>query len=201
VSEEPRLVVRDLPDYAFGTRDPMWWGVALLIAIEGTTLALTLLAYFYTRLQVDVWPTTAPGGAATRMGIATSVLLLASVLPAHRVNLAVYRGDLATFRRWMFVVTALSLFALGTRAFELVLLPFRWDSDAYGSLFWGMLVLQTTHVVLGVIENLVFCALLLKGPLEKKHLVDLEVNGFYWYFVVVGGVLVTGILYGEALVR
>jgi cytochrome c oxidase subunit 1/cytochrome c oxidase subunit I+III len=44
-------------------------------------------------------------------------------------------------------------------------------------------------------------ALLHRGPIEKKHLVDLEVNGIYWYFVVLSWLPIYVILYldGAAL--
>jgi heme/copper-type cytochrome/quinol oxidase subunit 3 len=201
VNERGRVTVRELPSYAFGPRDPMWWGVALLICIEGTTVALLLLAYFYTRQRVDVWPTTAPGRESLCAGAATTLALLASVVPMHRMNRAAYRGDLVAIRRFMLAATALSLVALGTRIWEFAALPFRWDTDAYGSVVWGLLTLQTTHLALGVIENLMFVVLFYRGPIEKKHLVDVEVNGVYWYFVVVGWLPIAAAVYGEVLFR
>ncbi len=201
MSERRRVTVRELPSYAFGPRDPMWWGVALLMCIEGTTIALLLLMYFYTRQRVDVWPTTAPARDSLYAGAATTAVLLASIVPTHLMNGAAYRGDLARIRRFMVLMTALSLAALGTRIWEFRALPFRWDTDAYGSVVWGLLTLQTTHLGLGVIENLMFVVLLYRGPVEKKHLVDVEVNGMYWYFVVGGWLPIAATIYGEALFR
>jgi cytochrome c oxidase subunit 3 len=199
---DPRgVTVRELPSYAFGPRDPMWWGIALLVAIEGTTLALGFLAYFYTRQRVDVWPTTAPQTGAIACGAIGALILLLSVPPTYALTRATHTGDLRRIRFWMLVVTLLSAAAVAARGFEFRALPFRWDSDAYGSVVWGLLVLHATHLALGVVENAVFLALLFKGPVEKKHLVDLEVNGFYWYFVVVGGVAIAAVVYGEALWR
>jgi hypothetical protein len=90
--------------------------------------------------------------------------------------------------------------ALLLRAIELSNLPFRWDSNAFGSLFWGVLCLHTMHLVAGNAENVLFLALLYRGPVEKKHLVDLEVNGIYWYFVVLAWLPLYAIFYGEGLV-
>jgi cytochrome c oxidase subunit 3 len=201
MNEERRVTVRALPSYAFGPRDPMWWGVALLMCIEGTTIALLLLTYFYTRQRVDVWPTTAPGRESLLFGAGTTAALLASALPTHLMNTATYRGDLARLRRFMAVATALSFVALATRIGEFCSLPFRWDTDAYGSVVWGLLTLHTTHLGLGVIENAMFVVLLYRGPVEKKHLVDVEVNGIYWYFVIAGWLPIAASLYGEVLLR
>jgi heme/copper-type cytochrome/quinol oxidase subunit 3 len=177
----------------------MWWATVLLMAMEGTTLALLVMSYFYLRQRVDVWPTTAPGRASITWGCATAATLVASAVPTHLMSSATRKGDLRRLSRDMWLVTLLSVVALVGRAFEFKSLPFRWDTDAYASVFWGMLTLHTTHLALGVIENLIYSALLLKGPVEKKHLVDCEVNGIYWYFVVGGGVVVSAILYGELL--
>lgn len=198
MTREHDITVRELPSYAFGPRDPVWWGVVLLMAIEGTTLALSFLAYFYIRLRVDVWPTTSPG-RAWRVGACEALVLLLSVPPTWRMTRAIRAGDLAGIQRWVAVVTALSFCAVVVRGFEFHALPFRWDTDAYASMVWGLLVLHATHLALGVIENAVFLALVLRGPVEKKHLVDLEVNGIYWYFVVAGGVAIAAVVYGEAL--
>jgi len=199
MNERGEVTVDKLPSYAFGHRDPMWWATVLLMAMEGTTLALLVMSYFYLRQRVDVWPTTAPGRASITWGSATAVTLLVSAIPTHQMKNATRTGDLRGIQRSMWLVTLLSVAAVVTRAFEFKSLPFRWDTDAYASVFWGMLTLHTTHLALGVIENLIFSVLLAKGPLEKKHLVDCEVNGIYWYFAVAGGVVVSVILYGELL--
>jgi heme/copper-type cytochrome/quinol oxidase subunit 3 len=201
MNEQRGVTVRELPSYAFGPRDPVWWGVVLLIAMEGTTLALSFLAYFYIRQRVDVWPTTAPGTSALTAGVAEALVLLLSVPPTYLMTCGTRTGDLRVIQRWMLIATLLSVAAVVVRGFELHALPFRWDTDAYASVVWGLLVLHTTHLGISVLENLVFVALLFKGPVEKKHLVDLEVNGFYWYFVVVGGVVIAAVIYGEAFLR
>jgi cytochrome c oxidase subunit 3 len=199
MSTEHGVTVRELPSYAFGPRDPMWWGVMLLMAMEGTTLALSVLAYFYTRQRVDVWPTTVPSVSAMRAGVAEVAVLVLSVPPTFLLTRATRSGDLRKLQRWTLLATVLSLLALWARGAELHALPFRWDTDAYASVVWALLVLHTTHLGLGVLENLVFVSVLYLGPIEKKLLVDLEVNGFYWYFVVGGGILIAALIYGEAL--
>jgi heme/copper-type cytochrome/quinol oxidase subunit 3 len=195
------VVIRGLPTYAFGMRDPIWWGTILLIAMEGTTLALLLTSYFYASGRVDVWPTTAPGTTPTLLGAGSAGILLASLLPTYRSTRAAYRADRAGMRRWLSILSLASVGAVVLRSFELSRLPFRWDSDVYASMVWGLLVLHTVHLAFGVIENLVFCALLWRGPVEEKHAVDIEANGLYWYFVVAGAGLVSAVVYGEAWLR
>jgi heme/copper-type cytochrome/quinol oxidase subunit 3 len=194
------LDVSNLPSYAFGRRDPRWLAVMLLIAIEGSVFGLMLFAYFYVRTRLEVWPPTALGPRDLAYGGAVLATMAASALTMHFVNRAAYRADLAGAARWLGATTALSALALLLRGLELSGLPFRWDSNVFGSLFWGVLSLHTLHLLAGNVENALFLALLHRGPLEKKHLVDLEMNGLYWYFVVVSWLPLYAILYWDGVV-
>ena len=49
---------------------------------------------------------------------------------------------------------------------------------------WTILGMHTGHVVAATVENVLLVALLVNGPVEAKHYVDLETNALYWYFVV-----------------
>jgi heme/copper-type cytochrome/quinol oxidase subunit 3 len=191
----PELDVSRLPTYAFGRRDPRWVAVMLLIAIEGSVFALMVFTYFYTRTRLQVWPPTSPGPRELYFGAGVLFTLALSALTTLRVNHHVYRAHLLDARRWLGITTALSLAALLLRAVELSHLPFRWDSNVFGSVFWGLLSLHTLHLVAGNLENLLFLVLLYRGPIEKKHLVDLEVNGVYWYFVVLSWLPIYVVLY------
>ena len=71
------------------------------------------------------------------------------------------------------------------RGYQIEALAFRWDANAYASMFWALIGLQTLHLLAGVGENVLFVVLMFTGPVEKKFMVDVHVNGLYWYFVVV----------------
>jgi cytochrome c oxidase subunit I+III len=167
----------------------------LLIAIESSVFGLLLFAYFYVRTHVRVWPPTSPGVRELAFGAAILGVLALSAVTTHCVNQAVYRVDLGRTKLWLGTTTVLSALALALRALEFTHLPFRWDSNVFGSLFWAVLSLHTMHLTAGTVENALFLALLYRGPLEKKHLVDLEVNGVYWYFVVLSWPLLYAVLY------
>ena len=49
---------------------------------------------------------------------------------------------------------------------------------------WLLLGMHAAHLVASAIENVLLLALVLKGPLERKHFVDVHVNALYWYFIV-----------------
>jgi cytochrome c oxidase subunit 3 len=184
VSERPVLDVSGLPATAFGTRDPLWYGVVGLIAIEGTMFAIMAASYFYLRGGADVWPPPGvrhPGLAVTTLNL---LVLLASLFPMHRAARSAELEELPAIRRWLAVSTVLMALFLAGRIAVLQSLSYRWDSHAYGSLVWTTAGLHTLHLATGILENLLFIALLTRGPVLDKHMDDIRLNSLYWYFVV-----------------
>jgi len=191
----PVIDVSNLPTTAFGQRDPLWWGVAGVMCIEGTMFALMLASYFYLRGGAHVWPP--PGVLHPGLGITTGnlAILLLSILPMHLAAQAAERQDLAKIRLWLVVSTVLFVAFLALRISIMHRLTFRWDSHAYGSLIWTTVGLHTVHVVTGIVENLLFITVLTRGPVEDKLMDDLRLNSMYWYFVVACWALFYGVFY------
>jgi heme/copper-type cytochrome/quinol oxidase subunit 3 len=192
--------VSGLPAHAFGQRDPLWWGVILLVAIEGSMLALLALSYFYVRDRTTPFP---PAFVAPRIAwIATIELIvwIASAAPTWWAGRAAIAGDLRRMRLHLVLATALGVVAVVLRWYEVHLLPFRWDSHAYGSMVWALLGLQWVHGLTGIGENVLYIALLMAGPVEDKHRVDIEVSTPLWYFVIAGAALVWAVVFLEVLV-
>jgi len=191
----PVIDVSNLPTTAFGQRDPLWWGVAGVMCIEGTMFALMLASYFYLRGGAHVWPP--PGVLHPGLGITTGnlVILLLSILPMHLAAQAAEREDLAKIRLWLVVSTVLFVAFLALRISIMHRLNFRWDSHAYGSLIWTTVGLHTVHVVTGIVENLLFINVLTRGPVEDKLMDDIRLNSMYWYFVVACWALFYGVFY------
>jgi cytochrome c oxidase subunit III len=193
--------VSELPTYAFGARDPLWWGVGLLIAIEGTMLVLLAVSYFYVRGRTTPFPPVGvPRGIAV-IALVEVALWLVSIVPTWREGRAAIAKDLGRTRRQLIIATVLGIVAVVLRWYEVHLLPFRWDSHAYGSVVWALLGLQWIHGLTGVGENLLYIAVLTIGPVEDKHWADIEVSTPLWYFVVAGAVLAWGVVFLEVLVQ
>jgi heme/copper-type cytochrome/quinol oxidase subunit 3 len=182
----PVLDVRHLDAGAFGARDPLWWGVTLLMCIEGSVFGLLVASTLYLRGLSDAWPPTLLPPSWLQLAGLDLALLSISAVPMHLTNRAAHRSSVAGMKRWLLVTIVAGVAVVVVRGYEAWLLPFRWDSHAYGSLLWMFLFLHSVHVITGVLENTLFLSLLTRGPvLEEKHLTDLTSNGLYWYFVVV----------------
>ena len=72
MTEQRTLDVSYLPDIAFGSRAPLWWGQVGMMAIESTIIAIIVAAYFYVRIGFSVWPP--PNIAPPDLGLATVIL-------------------------------------------------------------------------------------------------------------------------------
>jgi cytochrome c oxidase subunit 3 len=193
------LDVSRLPEHASGQRTPLWWGVVLLVAIESTTMGLLLVSYFYLRGNYAAWPPSPVGATAVRLASAQAVLLALSYAPMVLAARAARRERLRATRSWLLLATVLGALVLVLRAFEIPRIGFRWDDNAYGSLFWMTLGLHITHLLTGVVENAVLLALLWLGPVERKHFTDVEVGALLWYFAVLEWAPGFTILYLEPL--
>jgi heme/copper-type cytochrome/quinol oxidase subunit 3 len=180
----PVIDVSALETTAIGHRAPLWWGVMGMIAIESTMFALLAATYFYLRGNASVWP---PPRNQPPLALDTVLvaLLLLSVFPMWKTLKAAKEGRLRGMRFWLSVATVLGLACLVVRGFEFATIGFRWDAHVYGSIVWSILGMHALHLLASNGENLLFLALLFKGPVEEKHLGDLYLNAFYWFFVVI----------------
>jgi cytochrome c oxidase subunit 3 len=180
----PNIDASRLPAHAFGVRNPVWWGVLWLVAIEATAMALLLVSAIYLRGDADVWPPSTVGASAFHLGLFEAALLAVSALPMALSVRAARRERLRPARAWLIVATVLGVALLVARAFEIPRVAFRWDSHAFGSVFWMVLGVHVTHVLTGVLENGMMIVLFFKGPVEKKHYADLEASALLWYLSI-----------------
>jgi cytochrome c oxidase subunit 3 len=195
------LEVGGLPAHAFGHRDPLWWAVILLVCIEGTMLVLLTLSYFYLSDRMSPWPVEPIPRRLAWLGTAELALWIVSAVPTWWAAKAAVRGSVAGMRAGLILATLLALAAIALRYAILRALPFRWDANAYASVVWTLLGAQWLHGLTGAGENLLYIALLLRGPVEDKHRADIEVSTPLWYFVIVGGLLIWAVLFAGPLLR
>ena len=65
----------------FGHRSLMWWGTLGFMAIEGTTLFICVVSYFYLRRNFPTWPPEHDFRPASLIPTIQAVLMLASNIP------------------------------------------------------------------------------------------------------------------------
>ena len=179
------LDVAILDDHSFSYRAPIWWGNLLMIFIEGAAFALMIVTYYYIRRNFNTWPperTYLPDMGVSSVNV---VLQLISIAPMwYAAKLAFAHEPPAAVGRWLMVVVLFGIAAIVLRAFELRGLHTRYDSNAYGSITWMILITHLAHLIAGSLETLLIALVMFIGPVERKHYTDTTVMAVYWYFVV-----------------
>ena len=186
--------VSDLPTIVFRERNPIFWGNVLYMTIEGAMFAMVFASYFYLRTRSTEWP---PGVNPSYIwyGVANTLLLLISVVPARWIQLRARAGDLRGSRNGLLLLACFGALALVIRGFEFPALNCRWDTNAYGSMIWAMLILHTGHLLTEWVETLVMIAFASSSRMEGKRFPDFDVNSDYWYFVVGWAIVMNFVLY------
>jgi heme/copper-type cytochrome/quinol oxidase subunit 3 len=176
--------VSHLPQNAHNAGALTWWGVLLMMMIEGFTLVLCVFAYFYIRRNHLEWPPFRTPVPALAVPIANLVVLLASVVPAWIAAQRARNHDRAGVRNALIVQAALCILAMVLRYFEFRSLGVRWDTNAYGSVVWAIAASHSLVAVLDVLDTIGLAMLFAVSEPEEKHLVDTGENSLFWYFVV-----------------
>jgi heme/copper-type cytochrome/quinol oxidase subunit 3 len=181
------LDVSHLPTYAFGHRDPLWWGVTLLMAIESTMFVLVVVTYFYLRGNFAVWPPPGVVQPSLLLTGGTVLAMIAASVPLIWSFRAALNARLRPVQLGFLLATIFTAVAVVLRCFEFARLAqlYRWNSHAYGSVIWTLYGMHSLHLGTGLIENALFTALLYVGPVEKKHMLDARLSCAYWWFVAV----------------
>jgi cytochrome c oxidase subunit 3 len=178
------LDVSGLPEFAFGNRGLMWWGVIGFLAIEGTMLVICFVSYFYLRDRVTDWPpppTKLPDLLVPTINLA---VLLLSLVPMHLTSRAAKKLEKRKVLFWLVVSDIVGIAFVTIRALEFYALNVSWDTNAYGSIVWTIIVIHTFHIVSEVIETIIITVMLAAGHTEPKYFVDATDNALYWYFIV-----------------
>ncbi|HKR62764.1 MAG TPA: cytochrome c oxidase subunit 3 [Thermoanaerobaculia bacterium] len=190
--------VSGLPTYVQGHRDPLWWGLWALVCVEATMFALLVASYLYLRGNESEWPPTGAVQPPLALTASTLVVLLLSAIPMWIAFRAAADHRLRPIQISMIFVTLLSAIAAVTRGYEFAKFGYWWHSHAYGSIVWAIYFMHSFHLLSGVVENAIFTALVFRGPVEKKHMLDLRLSSYYWWFVVFTWLPLWGLIMGDA---
>ena len=187
--------VSPLPTYAFGHRSLLWWGTMGIIAIEGTVVALLIVAYLYLHGRSPDWPPGTFRPPDLLWGTLNTILLLASTIPNQLAKSAAERLDAGQSKLWLSVALIVAAGFHVIRVFEFQTLNVWWDQNAYGSIVWCLLGFHTTHILIDAIDSLVLNVMLFTGHEDPCRLVDVSENALYWYFVVFSWLPIYAVIY------
>src|SRR5690348_10860220 len=134
-----------LPDVVFGPRDIMWWGTLGFVVIEGFTLVLCAAVYVYLTQNFTTWPPEHTPLPSLRVPTIQVLVMLASLPVVWWTAQAARRYDLGKVRIGLILATLFNAAFVGLRLVELLVsLNVKWDTNAYASAQWLLLVMHGT---------------------------------------------------------
>jgi heme/copper-type cytochrome/quinol oxidase subunit 3 len=167
-----------------------------MLLIEGVAFATLAVTYFYIWRNFDTWPPTGTRVPELGIGMLNLSILVVSVLPMWHVDRLALRQDRPrVLGVWLLVCVLFGLAAAILRLMEFKGVHTRWSSNAYGAIVWSILAVHLGHILAATLETLVIGILMLRGPVEERHFVDITVNAVYWYFVALSWVGLWAIVY------
>jgi heme/copper-type cytochrome/quinol oxidase subunit 3 len=181
---KPIRDVGALPSELHGQANITWWGALGGELIEGFVLVLGVFAYLYLRHSAPNWPplhTPLPSLRASSLNLG---LMALSLLPAVWASRAARRKARFQVLAGLLIQAAIGTAILVVRYYELRALNVRWDTNAYGSVTWGLLFAHGYMALFDVFETMGLALLAIRMEPEAKHYTDVTDNSFFWYFVI-----------------
>lgn len=178
------LDVHELPTVVYGDRGLVWWGTIGFMIVEGMSLAVTLVAYYYLRRNFDAWPPQPTPLPPLWLGSLSLLVLAINAIPTWLFDRAGRRRDPGACARWLWVSAAISTVATALRIVELRMIGARWDEHAYGSVVWAILGFHFTLIAVDALETGALALIFTLGRHEDKHYVDATDNAFYTWFSI-----------------
>lgn len=185
-SARESLDVSRLPTVVFGSKCIMFWGTIAFMVIEGWTMALTGMSYFYLRQSSPHWPPLRTPNPSLTIPAINLVVMLVSLVPSYLAAESAKKLDRAGVTRWLFVTGGLGIVILVLRWYELWAIDTRWDTTAYGSIAWLVVGLHATLILLDVGDTIGLGVMFAKRELPPHSYPDTTDNTMYWYFTVLG---------------
>ena len=157
-----------------------------LVIIEVVLFSVLITTYFYLKFGAEHWPPAGDPLPKLLLPTINTVVLIGSSLAVHRADKAIAdRGDARRMAMWLCGSMLLGLVFLTMKVLEYSQVEYFWDSHAYGSIVWTMIVFHSSHVLSVILKTTVVLAMAGKGHWTKERCQGIKVNGLYWHFVVV----------------
>lgn len=172
------------PPHPMGQKAPTWWGFLLLIAIELTVFGGLIAIYYYLKLYNPEFPPASIDKPELFLPTLNTVILLASGVAMFLAGRGIRHGRQLQLKAWKSVALALAIVFLVIKYIEYSGYDYDWSTHAYGSIVWTMTGFHVGHVLAVVLKTFVVLAMALRNMFTPQRHLAVQVNGIYWYFVV-----------------
>jgi cytochrome c oxidase subunit III len=184
MSTRATLDVSRLPVYVSGARAPLWWGILFLVVIEIMVFGTFLTSYFYYRSLAPQWPPAGITPPDLFWPTLNTFVLIGSSLAIWWADKGIRKGDVARLKIGAGAAIAFSALFLVLKVVEYAKVGYFWDTNAYGSIIWTVIIFHSAHVASVLLKGIVVEILAFRGYFDAERHLGVDVNGLYWHFVV-----------------
>jgi heme/copper-type cytochrome/quinol oxidase subunit 3 len=165
-----------------GRRASGWYGMLALIVTEASLFLYLQFSYYY--LLVWDGPGFLPREMPSfRLSGPNTVILLVSSVAVWWGEQGTKKGRRAQSAIGIGIAFLLGAAFIGVQVFEWLDKPYRWDTDAYGSLYYTITGFHMLHVAAGLIVLLALFVWNLLGYFDVHRHAPVTIGGIYWHFV------------------
>jgi|SRR5271165_2809483 len=157
-------------------------GVLIWLGSEVMFFSGLFAAFFTIRAHANVWPPPGTKVDTIQAGVFTLILLGSSFTMIKAVHEAEWRRR-QTARIWLVVTLFMGLAFDLNQVYEWIHQTTRWNTNAYGSLFYIMTGLHGLHVFLGLVAMVFLLGRLKGGAGDPGELSAFQGVSYYWHFV------------------
>jgi cytochrome c oxidase subunit 3 len=165
------------------------------VIIFGTMFA----AFWAARIgQADQWASFVPPGLDLSLAFWLTVILWASSATIVVAERAFERGERARALTWLaatFVLGALFVALHMNEWAHLAAAGFRIGVNSYASTFYGLTGVHTSHVIVGLLIQLVLFWVVARGLMTRERATLFRGTSLYWHFVDIMWLLVAANAY------
>jgi cytochrome c oxidase subunit III len=179
------LDVSHLPTFASGSRAPLWWGILFLVIIEAIVFSTFIATYFYLRFHAPNWPPAGEPLPELLLPTINTLVLIGSSLAVYYADSGISKeGDVKRLKIGISLAIVFSATFLVLKVVEYHDSDYFWDTHAYGSIVWTMVIFHSAHVASVLLKGIVVLVMAFRGHFTRYRHLGVQVNGIYWHFVV-----------------
>jgi heme/copper-type cytochrome/quinol oxidase subunit 3 len=164
-----------------GKYPPMFYGMIALCLVEAAELGGTIVTYFYLRSGTNDWP---PGDLPMPQLLIPTIgtlFLLASCIPSVLEDKAIKKNDIRRVVMLMLLTIGLQVAFIAIFWWHLKSLTFKWDDNAYASIYWISIILTLIFTGGTVFEGIYIVIQALRGQYDKDRHWALDADGISNY--------------------
>lgn len=182
--------------YANGSRAVSRAAMQLTVLLLAIALASFLFSYFYIRLEHSEWPPAGVAGPPALLwpAVSSAILLLSGAAMAWAQR-GIQNDNESRLQTGLAVTFVLGAAALAVQLYDYSRLPFNWQDNAYGSLFYVLGGFAFLWLVSALIINGFLQYWAWEGRYSAWRRWAIENGALFWFAMIAGWLIIFATLY------